>query len=1128
MTPEPPTSSSRHDQDPDRTNLTPMSPQKPTPSRLQEGSRLGGFIIKRLIGSGGMGKVFEARQENPRRTVAIKVMSKGVTSRSALKRFEFEAQVLARLKHAGIAQIYEVGNWTDPESGEAVPWFAMEYISNAKPITEYARDHVLDTRARLKLFQKACEAVSHGHERGVIHRDLKPTNILVDGSGHVKVIDFGVARTTDSDMAATTMQTDVGQLIGTVQYMSPEQFDADPHDLDIRTDVNALGVVLYELLANRLPYSLRKLAIHEAARIVREEDPQRLSTDDSSLGGDLEVIVGKAMAKDRAKRYGNASGLAQDISHYLDGEAITARAPGVAETLRRFARRHRVVTSAILAAFGVLAIALVVVGRLAMDLERTNAAIASEQVKTEAALQEARSRGTEAEQARTRSDAALAHLTSESYVSAVRRGTAAMTDHRGDIVSHEVESIAGLNIAQVNRRLEMQLLLASLHPELLLIAAHDSPINAVAISPDGRTIATAGDDEVIRLWNSQSGTALAELKGHGSRVNTLAFSPDGRTLASGGDDNSIRLWDPLSQGGLPLGELKGHSAAVRSISFSPDGKSLASASADRSVRLWNVLSHGCTYTLNGHDKAVRSVSFSPSGLQLASASADKTVRVWDPANGSLLHTLDNHPDALTCVAFSADGGTLADGSTDGTLTLWNTLDWTQRAATPLGASIHGTAFAPRGAPSTSAALVVATSNGCIQADPSTGLALPQSQVDRMHATCLTFAPDGKSWANGSTDGALRIWDSTSDMTDETWKVSNSPVYAVACAPEPSGLVAVSGENGSIQLWDADASLRLAVLAGSGRGDAVQAIGFSPGGKRLACASRNGALSIWNSATGQLQHPLIASGNPLFAVAFSPDGRTLATAGEDRLVQFWDVESQKVFAQFKGHTASVYALCFSPSGRVLASADADGIVRMWDLDTRQELGLLSGHQGPVHALAFAADGKTIATASYDRTLRVWDVTSRKQSALCQGHESEVESVAFDLSGQTIASGSRDGSVRLWNAQSGKELAVLTLGIGTVQSISMSHNGNLLACGGSSGVVKLIRAEPKSTFVTRRTATLHGIATLQNKVAGWLAESGQAGALEKLNAERSGMSPTDALAIRDLIVQLGSSASPSPTR
>lgn len=344
--------------------------------------RIGQYQIKRLIASGGMGSVYEAMQANPRRTVAIKVVRAGVTSPELIGRFRYETQLLARLKHPGIAQIYEAGTYDD--AGREVPFFAMEYIPNAKSITEYAAEKHLDTQARLELFTQVCDAVHHGHQRGIVHRDLKPQNILVDSHGRVRIIDFGVARATDADLRQTNVRTSVGELIGSIHYMSPEQFEADPNDIDTRSDVYALGAVLYVLLTGRMPYDLVGKNIYEVAHAVREEHPPPLMTHDKSLSGEIDTVVRMALRKDREQRYQSAHGLAQDVRRFLSGEAVAARPPSMAYQVRVFARRNRavVVSMAVAVAALVAGIVVTISLLLSVDAERERAEIASRRAVT--------------------------------------------------------------------------------------------------------------------------------------------------------------------------------------------------------------------------------------------------------------------------------------------------------------------------------------------------------------------------------------------------------------------------------------------------------------------------------------------------------------------------------------------------------------------------------------------------------------------------------------------------------------------------------------------------------------------------------------------------------------------------
>ena len=373
--------------DPIRDRQTVQTPPTPQPLQSNLPPTIGPFSIRRVIGSGGMGIVYEAMQDSPRRKVAIKVMKRGITSSSALRRFQFESQVLARLHHPGIAQVYEAGTWDDGTGG--VPFFAMEFIAGAKTLNEFAVDKKLDITQKLELFARVCDAVHHGHQKGIIHRDLKPGNILIDRQGNPKVIDFGVARSTDSDLAVTTQQTDVGALVGTLQYMSPEQCEADPDIIDTRSDVYALGVVLYQMLCGKAPYDLGSIPIFDAAKIVREQPPTRLSVVSPLLRGDLETIVSKAMAKDPEYRYQSALELKQDLERYAKGEPISARPLSLTYQVSLLMRRNKaaVVATMVIAAVLVAATAVSIV--LAVKAHRAQQVAVAAQQQVEAELSKA-------------------------------------------------------------------------------------------------------------------------------------------------------------------------------------------------------------------------------------------------------------------------------------------------------------------------------------------------------------------------------------------------------------------------------------------------------------------------------------------------------------------------------------------------------------------------------------------------------------------------------------------------------------------------------------------------------------------------------------------------------------------
>ena len=365
---------------------------------------LGKFHLRGVLGEGGMGVVYDAVQDQPHRSIALKVIRAERASPEMLRRFARESEVLGRLQHAGIAQIYEAGTAESP--GGPQPYFAMELVRGVS-LTTYGAQSCTTHRERLELFAQVCDAVHYAHQRGVIHRDLKPPNILVDAEGKPKVLDFGVARITDAD-AQNTRATEVGQIVGTLQYMSPEQVSGDPLDVDTRTDVYSLGVILYELLAGRPPYDLSPIPIMAAINVIATVDPPLLGASDRQLKGDVETIVAKAIEKDKERRYGSAAALASDIRRFLHDEPITARPPSTAYQLRKFTHRHRGLVSGIAVAVLVLIAGSVVSTILALRARAAEASAVLGRQEAQSARTLADQRRIDAETQRATADTARA------------------------------------------------------------------------------------------------------------------------------------------------------------------------------------------------------------------------------------------------------------------------------------------------------------------------------------------------------------------------------------------------------------------------------------------------------------------------------------------------------------------------------------------------------------------------------------------------------------------------------------------------------------------------------------------------------------------------------------------------
>jgi eukaryotic-like serine/threonine-protein kinase len=1000
--------------------------------RLSPGTDLGGVTIVQLLAEGGMGRVYEGRQRAPARTVAVKVMRPGHWSPSAARRFEYETEVLARLRHPHIAQIHTVGTHIDASG--AVPYFVMELVEDGRPITRYAEEAQMTIRERVALVRRVCAAVAHGHQKGVIHRDLKPANILCDRAGDPKVIDFGVARSIELDRDRSAI-TRAGDVVGTLRYMSPEQLGVDGDDVDARADVYALGLVLHEVVTGDLPYDLTGASYLAAARILADDAPVsttaieatartsgRMAAIDAKA---LATIVGTCLAKRPADRYATAIEVEAELGRWERGEPLVARPPSSVETLLRLARRHRAATSA-----GAVILASLVAATMGISI----ASLRAERLRRDA------------DDARQLAEREAAAARAELYLSNVLLAAEARDRDNLREARRLLDAARGLVAdAGSSAPLELDCLAASLDDSIRTIPGAGATVTAVAWDRTAAWLAAGASDGSVRLHRvSEDGSATepVTLSPHDGSVWSAAFSPTAPLLASAGADGLVRVRSVPDGGEVAV--LDGHEGAVYAVSFSADGRRLVTASRDRTARVWDTETWRESLRLGPHGGTVFAATFAPDGRAIATASRDGAVRVWDAETGEAGLTLEGSDERIFSVAYSADGRSLASGGSDGTARLWRVVDGGLLAELRHPFRVNAVAFLDDGE-----RLATASGDGVVRlwatADGREAGRL------RGHAGAiwsLGGVAGTARLATGSVDGSVRLW----DAGDDAGAVLRVPDRVLTVASSLDGAWLAAGlADASVRLFDARSFAPRRLLEGAaGR---VSAVRFMPDGRTIAAGSDDGGVRIWDVSTGRRRQSLALHERRIYAIDVSPDGALLATAAEDRTARLWQLPSGTPVGSSLKHPGRVLAVAFGPDGSRLATAGEDRLARVWDAASGAELLTLAGHEAAVNWVAYSPDGQLLATAGSDSSVRVWQAHDGVPVAVLTGPARQIWKVAFSPDGSRLAAVSADGTAQLWDVASGRATQVLRGHGDQVWGVAFADEGHALVTGSWDGTVRL---------------------------------------------------------------------------
>jgi serine/threonine protein kinase/WD40 repeat protein len=1058
----------------------------------------GKYKLIELIGEGGMGSVWLAQQSEPvKRKVAIKLIKLGMDSRQVLQRFEAERQALATMDHPNIAKVLDGGLAPDGR-----PFFVMELVKGT-PITEYCDKFKLTPKERLELFVPVCQAIQHAHQKGIIHRDIKPSNVIIalyDDRPVPKVIDFGVAKATGESLSAATLNTAFGGVIGTPQYMSPEQATLNNLDIDTRSDVYSLGILLYELLTGETPFTkkeLEKKGLMEVLRVVREDEPPKPSTMLSTaatlpmlsanrnvepkrlmeiLRSELDWIVLKALEKNRTRRYETANGLVADINRYLAGEPVSAHPPSAAYLMRKFLRRHR--RQAVAAALVLLALLAGITGTT-FGLVRA---------KAEATRAE-RSRE-EADQARNASEIARARAEADSYEATLGEARALRGAHEPGWREKALDDLTRLAVMPTPRRdlseIRTEAVAALSTPDFHLVGelrpAHD--LTSFSFAPDGQTVLTAGL-EGLDFWNAKSLKHVATAKvpagsakerachdrlislpnGQGFAVATpdhgvvftdvygkrtsrlpttrethvpihLAVDSVGSRMAVNWSDDAVITVHDLATGKI-LDEVQCWSFA---LGLSPDGKWLAHEGPDNQVLLHRVGSKDPDKLLGQHQGSIIMFSFSADGNTLGTSSWDQTAMLWDLTGRRQPQVLRGHHEKVNSVAFSPNGKLVATTSDDYTARIWDALSGQSVVTLPGTSFVYDAVWSPDG---NSLAVCGSFSDLSIYEVANRGLVFQRLAMHKFGVQCVTANPRLDQIATGSDDHTVINWDLTGVRPSSAWR-GIDPEWVTSVAYSADGSLLATGVGyGTLSVRDAVTGEVKAALLTTMKKPGIWAVAFDHSGQRLASGDTAGHVIVWNITTKAplLQLPTVPS--TVRSVAFVGNDRKLVAATEDGHVFLFDLQSGKSEKTVRLATGIFSIAPDLPRNRLIVTCDNGDLCSLSIPALTEQKRLKQAHLDAIWSVALSADGNLLATGGADRRVVLRDAQTFEQLLVLPEWTGLIKGVAFTPSGQWLAYVGADSDVALWDLTRLHE-GLETLGLNWDQST----NGAVSKAAGST--------------------------------------------------------------------------------